>query len=491
MSRPKATGRGMKYGIAHAGFRHVGRQSAGFQRVGFKPVGLMFGAGMLAGLALLTPQTVQAETLRDALSRAYSVNPTLNAARAEVRAVDEGVSQALSGFRPSIIGDSRFGTTVTGTRPDLGRDRTSSIASVGVTAQQNLFAGFRNVNNTKQAEATVRAARASLANIEQNTLLSAAEAYMNVIRDEAIVRLQQQNIEVLAEQLRATQDRFSVGELTRTDVAQSEARLAGARFDLSSAEANLLTSRATYRQVIGTEPRNLVSGQPVLNLLPNNVDRALSVGISEHPAIVSASFSEESAAFAVKVAEGALLPDLSLQASVDVQTEPSPGINTSVTGTVLGVLTVPIYQGGQEYSFVRQAKQTRAQLRLEIDVARDQVRAAVLSAWGSLQSAIGSIESATAQVRAATIALEGVREEARVGQRTTLDVLNAEQELLNARVSLVSAERDRVVASYALLSAIGRLSAGTLGLAVREYNVEQNYEAVRDRWFGLRTPSGN
>ncbi|MEO1200035.1 MAG: TolC family outer membrane protein [Pseudomonadota bacterium] len=448
-------------------------------------------AGFAAAVAVALPGASQAETLVQALSRAYEINPSLNAARAEVRAIDEQVSQALAGFRPIISAESQFGTTVTETNPDFGTDSTSSIASLGLSVDQNVFDGFRNVNSTKQAEATVRAARASLANTEQNVLFDAAETFMNVLRDEAIVRLRQQNIEVLSEQLRATQDRFSVGELTRTDVAQAEARLAGARFDLSAAEAQLLTSRALYRQIIGADPNNLVQGQPVVHLLPNTIDQAIGIAIHEHPAIVSASFAEESAAFAVKVAEGSLLPELSLRGSVLAQTEPSANINNSITATIVGVLTIPIYQGGQEYSFVREAKQTRAVRRLEIDVARDEVRAAVLSAWGSLQSAFGSIAAANAQVEAADIALEGVREEARVGQRTTLDVLDAEQELLDARVDLVIAERDKVVASYALLSSIGRLSAPGLGLAVREYVPERNYEAVRDQWFGLRTPSGD
>ena len=454
-----------------------------------------FGMPALAvalAVVVADPVPASAETLLQALARAYRDNPTLNAARAQARVVDETVNQALAGWRPEVTGEAGLGWNYTDTNPSApGADRTNTPFSLGVTVNQNLFDGFATVNSTKQAEASVRAARASLANTEQNTLFSAAEAYMNVVRDEAIVRLRQQNVGVLGEQLRATQDRFSVGELTRTDVAQSEARLAGARFDLNAAEANLLTSRAVYRQIIGADPLGLVSAQAVVDKLPGTIDRALRAGLQEHPAIVAASFSEESAAFAVKVAEGALLPDLSLQGSVDYTSEPTTTITNTTSASILGVLRVPIYQRGIEYSNVRSAKQTRAQRRLEIDVARDEVRAAILSAWGSLQSATASIESANAQARAAQIALDGVREEARVGQRTTLDVLDAEQEALDARVSVVIAERDRVVASYALLSAVGRLSARQLGLGVAVYRPEVHYEAVRDKWHGLRTPSGD
>lgn len=447
---------------------------------------------MTVAAVLSTSAPVSAETLLAALARAYRDNPTLNAARAEARVIDEGVNQALAGWRPQVTGEASAGWNYTEADPSApGADNTRTPWSVGVSISQNVFDGFATVNSTKQAEAAVRAARASLANTEQNILFNAAEAYMNVLRDEAIVRLRQQNVEVLGEQLRATQDRFSVGELTRTDVAQAEARQAGARFDLNAAEANLLTSRAIYRQIIGADPTGLEGARAVVDKLPSTIDNAIQVGLYEHPAIVAASFSEESAAFAVKVAEGSLLPDLSLQGSVEYNSEPASTITSTTSATLLGVLSIPIYQRGLEYSNVRSAKQTRAQRRLEIDVARDEVRAAILSAWGSLQSATASIESANAQARAAQIALDGVREEARVGQRTTLDVLDAEQEALDARVSVVIAERDRVVASYALLSAVGRLSARQLGLAVSVYRPEVHYEAVRDKWHGLRTPSGD
>ncbi len=442
---------------------------------------------VLAALLLATPKAA-AETLNSALAAAYASNPTLNAARAEARAVDEGVAQALSGRRPSVTGEASIGARHNDTVP--GGATSTYPGEVGVTVNQPLFRGYQTINSTKQAEAAVLAARNSLRNTEQNILLQAAQAYADVVRDTAIVQLRRNNITVLNEQLRATEDRFSVGEVTRTDVAQARARLSAAQSQLNSAEAQLLTSRATYIQIIGREPGNLQAPRPLVGPLPANLQQAIATGRREHPAILAARYSEESAAFAVRVAEGALLPSLSLQGSVAYNSDPAITIQESVTAQILGVLTVPIYQGGGEYSRVRQAKQTRTQRMLEIDVARAQVQQAVLSAWGGLQAANASIRSAQAQIEASSVALEGVREEARVGQRTTLDVLDAEQELLDARVNLVIAERDRVVASYSLFAAVGKLQATRLGLAVREYKPEVNTRQVRDKWFGLRTPDG-
>ncbi len=440
-----------------------------------------------AAALLCSVWSAQAETLISALSHAYTNNPQLNAERANLRSVDELVPQALSGWRPQIIGGGSVSSVYRNTRPGQSSSHTS--AGVGVTVDQPLFRGFRTVNSTKEAEATVRAGREALRNVEQNILFQASEAYMDVLRDSAIVELTRRNIEVLSEEERAARDRFEVGEVTRTDVAQAESRVSGAISELNFAESNLMSSRAVYRQVVGLDPTNLQLPGPA-SALPRSLDEAINLGAGQHPAILAAIYAEEASAFAIKVAEGVLLPTLSIQGSFDYDVEPQPGIDRSETAAVVAQLTVPIYQGGAEYSQVRAAKETRTQRTLEIDSARQQVRAAVLAAWGGLKSATASIRSANSQVSAAEIALSGVREEARVGQRTTLDVLNAERELLDARVSLVIARRDQVVASYALMSAIGQLSASNLGLAVSHYEPTQHYEQVRDKWFGLRTPSG-
>lgn len=452
--------------------------------------------------AVSVPFAAMAETINEALVQAYLANPTLNAQRASTRATDELVPQALSGYRPTVIGSADGG--VQGRRVDRPSAppsvKTGTLtASVGVTVEQPLFDGFRTRNSVRQAESTVLASRETLLNTEQNVLFDAAEAYMNVLRDFAILDLSRNNVDLLDEELRATRERFEVGEVTRTDTALAESRLSGARSELSVAEANLKASRAIYRQVIGTEPTKLYPGQPIDRLLPKTQQEATDIGYIEHPASRAALHAVDAAEMQVRVVQGELAPSLSLQGNAGHQwdnSDSSPDQGTAdlethtSTASVLGVLRVPIYQGGQEYSRVREAKEILGQRRLEAESVRDQVRAAVVSAWGALEGAKAQIIAAQAQVEASTIALSGVREEARVGQRTTLDVLNFQQEQLDARVTLITAQRDRVVASYALLQAIGRLNVAILNLKVPAYDARVHYDQVRDKWFGLRTPDG-
>jgi outer membrane protein len=299
------------------------------------------------------------------------------------------------------------------------------------------------------------------------------------------VQLQQQNLQALNEQLRATRDRFNVGELTRTDVAQAQARVAAAESQLSAANANLNASRAVYRRDIGSDPVRLAPARPIENFGFSTLDSAIAESFGAHPAIMAARHGVDTATLQVKVAEGALLPTVRLETSVQQFFDPSQAVDQTLSATAAVRLTVPIYQGGAEYSRVRQAKEVAGQRRLESDVARDQVRAAVIQSWGLVAASRFQVEAAQAQVQAAQIALNGVREEFRVGQRTTLDVLNAQAEL-------VIAQRDRVVASYSLLSSVGRLSIAQLGLVSPEkvYQPKVHYNQVRDSWFGLRTPDG-
>jgi outer membrane protein len=294
---------------------------------------------------------------------------------------------------------------------------------------------------------------------------------------------------VLEEQLKQTRDRFQVGEVTRTDVEQASASLEGARSQRLGAEAQLKSSTAVYRQIIGSEPRKLRPAKPIQKLLPKSQNAAVGLGLSIHPAIKSALFDVDAAALQVKVAEGALYPTLSATGSVDKRWE-AGGAGETLSASIGAFLTVPIYEGGVDYSRVRQAKETLGQRRIEADVAREQVRAAIVSAWGSLQASTAQIQARQAQVEAAEVALAGVREEAKVGQRTTLDVLNQQQTLLNARVELIISQRDRVVASYTVLSAIGKLSAQVLGLKVANYDPALHYDQVRNKWIGTSTPDG-
>ncbi len=447
----------------------------------------------------------KADTLETALVQAYQNNPTLNSQRAAVRAADENVPIALSGYRPKVTITASGGEQSLSTTVDSNPERKPGSPatyftqsgygapfSAGASVTQTLFNGFQTANRTRQAESAVFAARETLRATEQTVLLNAATAYMNLLRDSAILDLQRRNVEVLQEQLRQTRDRFNVGEVTRTDVAQAESSLAAGRSQVLGAEANYTASLATYRQVIGVNPGKLAPGTPVDRFSPPNLPGAVSLGSAGHPTVTTAQYNVDAALQQVKVAEGALYPTVSLQGNYTKNWMTTQGLNTieGYTASVLGNVTVPLYQGGAEYATIRQAKETLGQKRIDLDTARDQVRQTVVQSWGQLQAGKANIEATQAQVQAAEIALNGVREEARVGQRTTLDVLNAQQVLVNARVALVTAQHDRVVASYTLLAAVGRLSPQVLGLHVPVYDAKVHYHQVRDSWAGVRTPDG-
>jgi outer membrane protein len=442
-----------------------------------------------------------ADTLKWALTQAYQNNPQLNSQRASVRATDETVPQALSGYRPRITLtatageqylDAQTKTTVANRTTYTSTSGNQGVQSYGGTVTQPLLNGFATASRTRQAEQLVSAARETLRLTEQNVLLNAATAYMNLIRDAAILDLQRRNVEVLQEQLRQTRDRFNVGEVTRTDVAQSESRLAASRAQMLTAESNYTTSRSTYRQVIGVEPGTLAPGAPVDRLSPQSLPAAIIEARARHPAVTTAMFNVDAAVLQVKIAESSLYPTLNLVGTAQQNYGSTSSLTTlqSFAGSVVGQLSVPVFQGGTEYATIRQAKETLTQRRTDLDTARDQSQQTLTQSWGQLEAAKAQIQATTTQVNAAEIALNGVREEARVGQRTTLDVLNAQQELVNARVALVTAQRDRVVASYALLAAAGRLAPKVLELTVPIYDPRVHYHQVRDTWVGVRTPDG-
>ncbi len=451
-------------------------------------------AGALLGLIVGMTSAAHAESLNSVLSRAYVNNPQLNAQRAATRASDENVPLANAGYLPkaSASGTVGFSHEDAVAVAGVGSNSTETVPrGVGLTVTQTLFDGYRTPNAIRQAESNVFGARETLRNIEQSVLQSAAQSYMDVLRDTAVLDLRNSNIKVLEEQLRQTQDRFKVGEVTRTDVAQAEAGLAGSRADFYTAQSNLQNSIASFRQVVGIQPTRLEAAKPLERGLPPTLDNAIMVSQVEHPSVQAALHAVDTAALQVKVAEGALYPSVQLQGSVSKEYDVSniPGSEAFV-GSVTGGVTIPIYQGGAEYATIRQAKENLGQARLQADVQRENVRAAVISAWGLLESSKATVQSDQASVNASEIALNGVREEARVGQRTTLDVLNAQQTLLNGRVALVGAQRDRVVASYSVLASIGKLSVTTLGLSLKEYNPITHFNQVKDKWFGLRTPDG-
>jgi outer membrane protein len=458
----------------------------------------------LGAAAIVAACTIAAaDTLEWALVQAYQNNPSLNAQRASLRATDENVPQALSGYRPKVsltstdgysysstlsnsVNQTVFPNSVTYT--NLGKSM--GTRGFGATATETLYDGLQTANRTREAESQVMGARETLRVTEQQVLLDASTSYMNLLRDQAILDLNRRNVEVLTEQLKQTRDRFNVGEVTRTDVAQAESRLAAGRSALLGAQSNYVTSQANYRRVIGVDPGRLDPGTPVDRLSPSALAAAINQGQAQSPSVLAAMYGVDIAELTVKISEGALYPSLGVTASASKNYQPVYNVNKQTLASVLGTLTIPIYQGGAEYSAIRQSKETLGQQRLNLDVNRDQARATVVQSWGQLDAAKAQIEATTAQVNAAEIALNGVREEARVGQRTTLDVINAQQELVNARVALVTAQHDRVVASYTLLAAVGGLSMPRLGLNVDIYDPQVHYQQVRDAWIGVRTPDG-
>ena len=436
-----------------------------------------------------------AETLPGALARAYAGNPALNAERANLRATDENVPRALSGYRPSVGVTANAGLLYSagrfGEAGILERRRETLLSrDVGLQVTQNIFNGFRTANATRQAESEVLGGRQALRQTEQDTLFSGAQAYMDVLRDTAVLDLQRNNVEVLEAQLAQTRERYTAGEITPTDVSQAEARLAFARSQVSTAESNLQASIAMFRRVIGVEPRQLAPGRPPDQLVPATLTAAVQVGLTEHPAIKAALHAVDVAELQVKVIEGELAPSLNLVGRAGQAFDAETRGDRTFSAALLGQLSIPIYEGGETYARVRQAKEQAGRRRIEAEGTRDLVRAGVVTAWGALEAAKANVRAAQTQISASEVALRGVREEARAGRRTTLEVLNQQQELLNARVNLIIAQRDRVVAAYLVAQAVGRLSARSLGLRAERYDAKTHFEQVKDLPRGLRTPDG-
>ena len=449
-------------------------------RSGWPLIGLVL-AGCLIGVA-----TARAQSLEDALSAAYINNPQLRAARAQLRAVDEQVPQALSGWRPTVQATGSIGRQVDKTNgagfPDATTYTTPRQGSL--TISQPIYRGGSTVAATSQAENSVRAQRAQLQSVEQTVLLDSITAYMDVVRDIAIVQLTKSNEQVLRRDLEAVRDRFNVGEVTRTDVAQAEAALALAIAQRTQAEGNLVASRARYAKQVGDQPHDLRAPPIPVKLLPANQAEAVA-GSVNNPDVVSAQYVERAARDQVDVTFGQLLPQASVTGTLSTQTDIRSQGFTDNSASIVAQVTIPLYQAGNVESQVRQAKQTASQRRLEIDQQRRVAAQNATSAWAELQTARSQIVSFQAQVKANQIALEGVRQEALVGARTVLDVLDAEQTLLTSQVDLVRAQHDELVAAYTVMSAVGRLTARNLSLKVPYYDPEQHYRQVRDQWWGI------
>jgi len=393
----------------------------------------------IVGVALVVAGPARAETLADVLVKAYQSSPQLNADRARQRGADENVPQALAGYRPQIVASLSAGLqAVRNTLPDNTiQSATLHSWTIGVTVSQVLFNGFKTANSVRVAEFQVLSGREALRNTGQGVLLDAVTAYMNVMANQALVEAQRTNVNVLREIQATTKRRLDAGDVTPTDTAQAEARLSRGLADLNAAEVALAISKATYAQVIGEPPGLLTPATPVDRLSPPTMNGSIETATREHPAVQGAG-----------------------------------------------------YDGGTAASQTRQAKELASQSRLVLEQVRNQSRTAVVSAWVSNEGSKVALAAAESEVRAADIALQGVRREAAGGQRTTIDVLNAQQDLTNARSRQIAAQRDRVIASYTLLSAVGRLDVHTLNLNTPDYLPEVHYHQVRDAWHGLRTPSG-
>jgi outer membrane protein len=439
---------------------------------------LLFGAALSA----MTAGPAMADSLFGAMEKAYATNPTLNGDRAGQRATDELVPQALSGWRPTITvnGELSHNWEKSG-NTNFEADENDS-GTVSIELRQPLFRGFRTVEGTKAAEARVDAGRQNLLQTEQDVLFNVVQAYMNVYSGRQLVMLQRQNVAAFRSQLGASNERFSVGEITRTDVAQARSRLAEAQTLLTNAEAALAGDVAEYFQIIGNEPGKLK--YPPIVKLPKSLKSAFAMAAETNPRILARAFVEVASQHDIEVQRGELLPEVSLNASAQASDVFGDGRDTTKIASVSAQVRIPIYEAGLIYSQVREAKQLASQQRIAvIEIARA-VRQIVASTWNAYVGLGDIIRYARTQVSAAELALSGVQQEYQAGTRTTLDVLDAQSELVNARTTLVTAERDRVVAAYQLLGAVGRLTAKDLGLSVVLYDPEQNYDRVRNKWIG-------
>jgi outer membrane protein len=458
---------------------------------------LTFVIGLVFGLCTATG-SVHAESLLDALSATYGYNPRLDAERAFQRGTDEGVAIAMSGYRPTVTGEADVNWERDDTRPSSPFDGVTKPRGYTIQGIQPIFRGFRTYNAVNNAEATVRAERENLRDIERQVLLQAVTAYMDVVLNQELVRLNENNVNVLSRELKASQDRRAVGEVTRTDVAQAEARRADSVSRLDAARANLRTSRGSFQEVVGHTPDGLSWPSTPYRDIPKSLQDAVGICNNENPLVVAALYREQAGKYLIDQIRGELLPSAQLEASYTdrfdipesavssgVSSGAVSGVNELETGIVTGRLTVPIYEAGDVYARVRQAKQNHIGALQQIEQIRTEQKQTLVAAWSQLDAARAQVESETVSVESNKVALNGVREEEKVGQRTLLDVLNAELEYLNSQVALEQARHDEVVAGYAVISAMGRLDVAWVGAAAYVYDPVVHYKEVRRKWIGV------
>lgn len=448
--------------------------------VKFRHVALLFAA------AVILSQTARAQSLDEAMAAAYASNPTLAAARAALRATDEEVPQALSGYRPSMTLNGGYGREAVTSPSSADARQHREPGTLDLALTQPIYRGGRTDAATERAEASVKAERARLTAAEQAVLLNAATAYMNVLRDTAVLDLNTNNEQVLFRQLQATKDRFSVGEVTQTDVHQAEARVSGAHAARIQSEGALQVSRAQFRTVIGDYPGTLADVQAPADV-PVDLDDAVKQAGDRNPDVLAAIYDERASTHAVDEISGELLPTVSVSGSASKGWDQGGEDTRSTDYQVMVSVSIPLYESGSVRSRIRGARQTLSSYRQKLEAARRDATESATREWQNLETARAAIASFKDQVDANRTALEGVRREASVGSRTILDVLNAEQEMLDSQVNLVKARRDEIVAVFALKSAVGVLTADALSLPVNRYDPARHYHEVRGKWFGLNS----
>ncbi len=438
-------------------------------------------------MSAVAPQA-SGQTLTQALAETYNTNPQLLAQRALLRATDEQVPQALSGWRPTVNFSSQIGGARAGILLSSGTNSYGTFQQNAIILQvtQQIYSGGRTVAQTKQAVNTIQSTRAQTLAVETTVFQAVAQAYLDVVRDQALLEVNRNNVQVLRKQLEATQDRFRVGEVTRTDVAQAESSLAQAVGNLTSADGQLQQSRAEYVRVVGHPPGILLlpRDRPAL---PATREEAQSLAATNNFNVISANFAELAARDNIDVVRGQLLPQISLVGNINRSLAPSATLSGALenSASIAAQLTMPLYEGGAIYSQTRQAQQTVGQRRSQVDDARRASVQTVTDSWETLKAARASVASFAAAVRAAQIALEGTQQEALVGTATTLDVLIQNQQLLTTQSQLITAEHDSALAEFNVAAATGRLIAADLHLPVQIYDMERHFNLVKDKVIGF------
>ena len=444
--------------------------------------------GLLGMIFCLASGTALADTLKDVMAYSYENNLIINAQRAGQKSLDETVAKAKSGYRPVVAGQAdiaraKYKNTYDNAAIANKQKSYLTPTDISLSFTQPLFSGLTTVNNVQAAKDTVRAGRSDLLNTEQAVLLDTVAVYMDVIRDEAVLKLQKNNEKVLKEHLASYRKKLNAGVLTKTDVSQAEARSAGATAARIAAEGQLKVSKANFFSVVGLEPKDLKDVSNAFVTPPKTLDDSVNQALSDNPKIKAAEYALKAAESSVKAKKGVLLPQVNLNGAVGRQKE-HVSIKQSDYWQIGANLTVPLFQSGKEYADIREARHLENEYRILYSKISQDVRAEAIAAWERYTATKAQITSIKKQIDASQTALKGVIREANVGSRTVLDVLDAEQEHLDNQVSLIKAHREEIVSSFALMSAIGQLNPTALNLGVEPYDPKEYYESVKNKWIG-------